>query len=51
MIRETDNHLTLADAAKDFGGPGTAALAAYVQVLLCYFRWDLGWGAVAGLEA
>jgi cytochrome c553 len=35
VIRDTTSHLALADATKDFGGPGASALAAYAQVLLC----------------
>ena len=35
LIRDATNNQTLADAAKDFGGPGASALAAYAQVLLC----------------
>ncbi len=35
VIRDAMNNATLADAAKDFGGPGASALAAYAQVLLC----------------
>ena len=35
VIRGTASNLLLADAAKDFGGPGTSSLAAYAQVLLC----------------
>lgn len=35
VIRDPAANLTLADAARDFGGPGTSAAAAYAQVLLC----------------
>ena len=35
FIRDTSSSLLLAHAARDFGGPGTSALAAYAQVLLC----------------
>ncbi len=35
VIRDSASNLVLAHAARDFGGPGTSALAAYAQVLLC----------------
>ena len=35
VIRNATSNLTLADSAKDFGGAGASALAAYAQVLLC----------------
>lgn len=35
VIRDTMSGLIVADAAKDFGGPGTSAWEAYAQVLLC----------------
>ncbi len=35
IIRDLATNTTLADAAHDFGGPGTSPLAAYAQVLLC----------------
>ncbi|MDB6071326.1 MAG: Protein of unknown function (DUF1553)/Protein of unknown function (DUF1549)/Planctomycete [Verrucomicrobiales bacterium] len=35
VIRDPAANLTLAHAAGDFGGPGTPALTAYAQVLLC----------------
>ena len=35
VMRDSVSNLVLAEAAKDFGGPGASALAAYAQVLLC----------------
>ena len=35
VIHDAMSGLTVADAAKDFGGPGTSAWEAYAQVLLC----------------
>lgn len=35
VIHDTMSGLTLASAARDFGGPGTSAWEAYTQVLLC----------------
>ncbi len=35
VLRDSASRMVLADAAADFGGPGSSALTAYAQVLLC----------------